>query len=162
MCRERWCSSQTFAECKSVVGYVAWPQYEESLRVATNWVPTRLSFADQECSCPCACHGCRLVIPDDFSVQFNHTNRKMRGVNLPPYRYNASARASFGHAALIVGYNNTDFTFTILNSWGSGANPVNPRLSGGTTADGMFKVNMGLLGKRIRLVFVDVKPVSLL
>jgi hypothetical protein len=66
---------------------------------------------------------------------------------LPPYRYNVSAKAAYGHAALIVGYNNTDYTFTILNSWGSGLTPSNSRTSGGITADGMFKVQMGLLGK---------------
>jgi hypothetical protein len=86
-------------------------------------------------------------MPDDFTVQFNYTKKTLLGRDLPPYRYNVSAKVAYGHAALIVGYNNTDYTFTILNSWGSGRTRANPRTSGGITADGIFKVHMGLLGR---------------
>jgi hypothetical protein len=37
-------------------------------------------------------------------------------MQLPPYKRNATARLQYGHAAVIVGYNNSDFTWTILNS----------------------------------------------
>jgi hypothetical protein len=86
-------------------------------------------------------------VPDDFIVQFNYSKSGFNGVDLPPYRHNVSAKAAYGHAALIVGYSNTDYTFTVLNSWGSGLSKSNSRTSGGITADGMFKVQMGLLGK---------------
>jgi hypothetical protein len=37
-------------------------------------------------------------------------------MQLPAYKHNITARVQYGHAAPIVGYNNTDFTWTILNS----------------------------------------------
>lgn len=54
---------------------------------------------------------CRIAIPDDFNIQFNYTKRNMSGMDLPPYTYNASAKTSYGHAALIVGYDNQNFTW---------------------------------------------------
>lgn len=40
-----------------------------------------------------------------------------------------------------------DHCRTVLNSWGTGWEPDQLRLKGGVTGDGMFKVNMGLLGE---------------
>lgn len=48
-------------------------------------------------------------------------------------------------AALIIGYNNTEFTWTLLNSWGSGTNNTAGRTTG-TTADGTFRIQMGVAG----------------
>ncbi|WIA36815.1 hypothetical protein OEZ86_008070 [Tetradesmus obliquus] len=88
----------------------------------------------------------RIAVYDDFNVQFNRSAAKLTAMELPPYRRNVTAKLQYGHAAVIVGYNNTDFTWTVLNSWGSGTDPSSPRKTGGTTADGMFKIRMGVAG----------------
>jgi hypothetical protein len=48
---------------------------------------------------------------DDFEVQFNASARYVSGMKWPPYRYNASARVSYGHAAVITGFKNDDYTW---------------------------------------------------
>jgi hypothetical protein len=53
---------------------------------------------------------------NDFNVQFNSSAASRTSMQLPAYKRNITARVQYGHAALIVGYNNTDFTWTILNS----------------------------------------------
>jgi C1A family cysteine protease len=53
---------------------------------------------------------------DDFTVQFNASVRYKRGLNLPAYRFNASAKPSLGHAALIVGWDNDDFSWSEYSS----------------------------------------------
>ncbi|WIA11339.1 hypothetical protein OEZ85_011462 [Tetradesmus obliquus] len=88
----------------------------------------------------------RITMPSDWEVQFNSSMRAVKGVDAAPYRYNASAKAAYGHALTIVGFDNQNFTWTLLNSWGSGNDPDNLRVKGGITADGRYKVNMGLLG----------------
>jgi hypothetical protein len=64
---------------------------------------------------PCL-YACRIAVYDDINVQFNASARNKTALQLPPYRRNITARLQYGHAAVIVGYNNTDFTWTILNS----------------------------------------------
>jgi hypothetical protein len=59
---------------------------------------------------------CRIAVYDDIGVQFNRTAKDLTSQELPPYRRNITAKLQYGHAAVIVGYNNTDFTWTILNS----------------------------------------------
>ncbi|WIA41421.1 hypothetical protein OEZ86_005004 [Tetradesmus obliquus] len=88
----------------------------------------------------------RIAMYDDFNVQFNSSAAKLTGMELPPYRRNTTAKLQYGHAALIVGYDNTNFTWTVLNSWGSGTDPSNPRKIGGITKDGMFRIRMGVAG----------------
>ncbi|WIA20843.1 hypothetical protein OEZ85_005193 [Tetradesmus obliquus] len=88
----------------------------------------------------------RIAMPDDFEVQFNHTKRFTSGLELPPYRFNTSAKVAYAHAAVITGYDNDNFTWTILNSYGRGDAADQTRLRGGVTADGMFKIYMGLAG----------------
>ncbi|KAF6255687.1 hypothetical protein COO60DRAFT_193116 [Scenedesmus sp. NREL 46B-D3] len=87
----------------------------------------------------------RIAIYDDIGVQFNESARHKTSQELPPYTRNITARLSYGHAAVIVGYDNTNFTWTILNSWGSGGELDNPRKNG-ITADGMFRIRMGVAG----------------
>jgi hypothetical protein len=53
---------------------------------------------------------------DDFDVQFNKTAKSFRGMDWPAYKFNATARQLFPHAAVIVGYDNFDYIWTILNS----------------------------------------------
>ncbi|WIA11336.1 hypothetical protein OEZ85_011459 [Tetradesmus obliquus] len=88
----------------------------------------------------------RITMPNDWEVQFNSSMRAVKGEDARPYRYNATARAAYGHALTIVGFDNQNFTWTLLNSWGSGNDPDNLRVKGGITADGLVKVRMGLLG----------------
>lgn len=54
---------------------------------------------------------CRIAVPDDFNYQFNFSVRTTSGLKLPPYVYNASAKVAYGHAAVIVGYDNDNFTW---------------------------------------------------
>jgi hypothetical protein len=49
--------------------------------------------------------------------------------------------AADGHAVTIVGFDNENFTWTLLNSWGSGNDADNLRVKGGITADGMVRVS---------------------
>ncbi|KAF8072389.1 RCH2 [Scenedesmus sp. PABB004] len=86
----------------------------------------------------------RITVNDDFAVQFNASARSRRGVELPPYVFNATAKPLFGHAVAIVGYDNVDFTWTILNSWGDTASTMDSER--GVTADGLFKIKMGVAG----------------
>ncbi|WIA21131.1 hypothetical protein OEZ85_005443 [Tetradesmus obliquus] len=88
----------------------------------------------------------RIAMYDDFNVQFNRSAAKRTVMQLNPYRRNTTAKLQYGHAALIVGYDNDNFTWTVLNSWGSGSTPSNPRKTGGTTKDGMFRIRMGVAG----------------
>ncbi|WIA41425.1 hypothetical protein OEZ86_005008 [Tetradesmus obliquus] len=88
----------------------------------------------------------RIAVYDDFNVQFNRSAKDNTSMELPPYRRNTTAKLQYGHAALIVGYDNTDFTWTVLNSWGNGTTPSNPRKTGGITKDGMFRIRMGVAG----------------
>lgn len=88
----------------------------------------------------------RITMPNDWEVQFNSSMRTVKGLDAPPYRYNATAKAAYGHALTIVGFDNQNFTWTLLNSWGSGEAEDNLRVKGGVTADGMVQVRMGLLG----------------
>ncbi|WIA41427.1 hypothetical protein OEZ86_005009 [Tetradesmus obliquus] len=88
----------------------------------------------------------RIAVYDDFNVQFNSSARFKTAMELPPYSRNTTAKLQYGHAAVIVGFNNTEYTWTVLNSWGSGTDPSNPRKTGGVTADGMFKIRMGVAG----------------
>jgi hypothetical protein len=37
-------------------------------------------------------HPCRMVVYDDFEVQFNGSAKSKRGLSLPPYRYNVTAK----------------------------------------------------------------------
>uniref|UniRef100_A0A383W9S6 Peptidase C1A papain C-terminal domain-containing protein n=1 Tax=Tetradesmus obliquus TaxID=3088 RepID=A0A383W9S6_TETOB len=87
----------------------------------------------------------RMVVNNDFEVQFNASAKTKSGLSLPPYRYNVTARPSFAHAALITGYDNNNYTWTLLNSWGKGRDAGQLRASG-VTADGLFRMQMGLAG----------------
>eukprot|EP00882_Tetradesmus_deserticola_P003461 GHRQ01003660.1.p1 GENE.GHRQ01003660.1~~GHRQ01003660.1.p1 ORF type:complete len:712 (+),score=141.58 GHRQ01003660.1:390-2525(+) len=87
----------------------------------------------------------RITIYDDFNVQINKKARNISGEEWATYRFNRTAKPLYGHAAVIVGYDNDNFTWTLLNSWGSGNDSTNTRTSG-VTADGLFKVQMGLAG----------------
>jgi hypothetical protein len=53
----------------------------------------------------------RLVVNDDFEVQFNGSARTQPGLGLKPYRFNATAKPSYAHAALITGYDNKEYTW---------------------------------------------------
>lgn len=53
----------------------------------------------------------RLIIMDDFEVQFDASTRDKKGLEVSPYRYNVSAKPLFGHAALIVGFDNDKYTW---------------------------------------------------
>uniref|UniRef100_A0A383VUU5 Peptidase C1A papain C-terminal domain-containing protein n=1 Tax=Tetradesmus obliquus TaxID=3088 RepID=A0A383VUU5_TETOB len=86
-----------------------------------------------------------LAVNNDFEVQFNASARTRPGLQLPPYRYNVSARPSYAHAALIIGYDNDNYTWTMLNSWGTGRDAGQLRTRG-VTADGLLKMQMGLSG----------------
>jgi hypothetical protein len=44
---------------------------------------------------PVACV-CRMVVNNDFEVQFNETKRLKAGMSLPPYRYNVTAKPRCG------------------------------------------------------------------
>lgn len=59
---------------------------------------------------------CRIAVYDDFNVQFNSSARFKTAMELPPYSRNTTAKLQYGHAAVIVGYNNTEYTWTVLNS----------------------------------------------
>jgi hypothetical protein len=59
---------------------------------------------------------CRIATYDDIIVQFNKSARNLTSHELPPYRRNVTAKLQYGHAAVIVGYDNADYTWTILNS----------------------------------------------
>ncbi|WIA23159.1 hypothetical protein OEZ85_001490 [Tetradesmus obliquus] len=87
----------------------------------------------------------RMLVNNDFEVQFNASARNKRGLLLLPYRYNITAKPSFAHAALITGYDNSNFTWSVLNSWGRGGDPGQLR-SSGVTGDGLFRMQMGLAG----------------
>jgi hypothetical protein len=52
-----------------------------------------------------------LVVNDDFEVQFNGSARAQPGLSLKPYRFNATAKPSCAHAALITGYDNKEYTW---------------------------------------------------
>lgn len=82
----------------------------------------------------------------DFEAFFNTSARDYTGQQWPPYAFNASAnpKVLFGHAAVIVGYSNEDFTWTLLNSWGNMSSTVNSKR--GVTRDGTFRVKMGVAG----------------
>jgi hypothetical protein len=56
----------------------------------------------------------RLVVYDDFEVQFNSSVRDKPGLSIKPYRFNATAKPSYAHAALITGYDNTNYTWCVL------------------------------------------------
>ncbi|WIA23946.1 hypothetical protein OEZ85_013585 [Tetradesmus obliquus] len=79
----------------------------------------------------------RMVVNADFEVQFKASAKGKPGLELPPYRYNVTARPSYAHAAVITGYDNQEYTWTILNSWGTGKDPSQVR-SAGVTADDAF------------------------
>uniref|UniRef100_A0A383VRY8 Peptidase C1A papain C-terminal domain-containing protein n=1 Tax=Tetradesmus obliquus TaxID=3088 RepID=A0A383VRY8_TETOB len=87
----------------------------------------------------------RIRVLNDFNVFLNETARNFTGDEWRVYDVNGTAKPVFGHAALIVGYNNTDYTWTILNSWGT-TNSTDKTRTYGVTKDGTFKVRMGLLG----------------
>ncbi|WIA08057.1 hypothetical protein OEZ85_007523 [Tetradesmus obliquus] len=87
----------------------------------------------------------RITIYDDFNVQINKKAKLVPGEGWPAYRFNKTAKPLYGHAAVIVGYDNDNFTWTLLNSWGSGTDTSNSR-SKGITADGRFRIQMGLAG----------------
>jgi C1A family cysteine protease len=59
---------------------------------------------------------CRIAVYDDFNVQFNETASKKTVMEWPPYSRNTTAKLQYGHAAVIVGYDNTNYTWTVLNS----------------------------------------------
>lgn len=63
---------------------------------------------------------CRIAVYDDSNVQFNRSAKDMTAMELPPYSKNVTAKLQYGHAAVIVGYNNTEYTWTVLNSCKSG------------------------------------------
>jgi hypothetical protein len=52
-----------------------------------------------------------LVVNDDFEVQFNGSARAQPGLSLKPYRFNATVKPSYAHAALITGYDNNEYTW---------------------------------------------------
>lgn len=51
---------------------------------------------------------------DDFEVWLNASARYVSGLQWPPYRYNVTAKASYGHAAVIAGFNNDDYTWWVI------------------------------------------------
>jgi hypothetical protein len=61
---------------------------------------------------PCALYH----VVDDFDVQFNKTAKSLKGRDWPAYKFNATTRALFPHAAVIVCYDNINYTWTVLNS----------------------------------------------
>ncbi|KAF8069582.1 hypothetical protein HT031_001699 [Scenedesmus sp. PABB004] len=87
----------------------------------------------------------RITIYDDWEVQFNSSARSAAGEEWPPYSFNASAKPAFGHAVVIVGYSNTNYTWLVQNSWGAAADAGQFRTRG-ITADGLVRVKMGLAG----------------
>uniref|UniRef100_A0A383VQN6 Uncharacterized protein n=1 Tax=Tetradesmus obliquus TaxID=3088 RepID=A0A383VQN6_TETOB len=87
----------------------------------------------------------RIQIQDDFQYFLNETARKYTGDEWRIYDQNVTAKFAFGHAALIVGYDNDNYTWTILNSWGTTYSTDRTRTYG-VTKDGTFRVRMGLLG----------------
>eukprot|EP00883_Tetradesmus_obliquus_P003349 jgi/Sobl393_1/13601/SZX60317.1 len=137
MCRKFEAQSRN-PQCRKVTR--AQPQYSCSYRSLSSFYEIQQHVRQ---------HGAvitRLLIMDDFEVQLPPAARNVSGLQWRPYSYNVSAKAAFGHAALITGFDNDNYTWTILNSWGSGTDPDNMRAKGGTTADGLFRVKMGLLG----------------
>ncbi|WIA18668.1 hypothetical protein OEZ85_003372 [Tetradesmus obliquus] len=87
----------------------------------------------------------RITVYNDFNVQIGEKVRNRTGEAIPAIRANATAKPLYGHAALIVGYDNDNYTWTMLNSWGTGLNKSQTR-NAGITADGLFKISMGLAG----------------
>lgn len=52
---------------------------------------------------------------DDFKNNFQPSGRPHTAY--PPYTVGDRAKKLYGHAVAIVGYNNTDYSWTILNRW---------------------------------------------
>ncbi|KAF6258414.1 hypothetical protein COO60DRAFT_1692748 [Scenedesmus sp. NREL 46B-D3] len=86
----------------------------------------------------------RIIMNDDWEVQFNESARSVSGLQWPAYKRNITAKAAFGHAVALVGYDNKNYQWIGINSWGSGTRS-NERTRG-ITRDGLFKINMGLAG----------------
>ena len=100
----------------------------------------------------------RITIYDDFWKHFNITSdggtpkATVNGATHKAYNRtsDSKSRPLFGHAAVIVGYNNTDLTWTLLNSYGRQR----------FTHDGLFKIAMGVAGDECvwpRWMCVDIK-----
>ncbi|WIA32987.1 hypothetical protein OEZ86_006147 [Tetradesmus obliquus] len=96
----------------------------------------------------------RIIIYDDFKVQFNRSARYFTSAQLPPYKRNLTAKPAFGHAVVLVGYDNNNYTWTAMNSWGNGTSRLQRRPTRGlqdethrsATADGLFRIQMGIGG----------------
>ncbi|WIA38981.1 hypothetical protein OEZ86_005133 [Tetradesmus obliquus] len=88
----------------------------------------------------------RITVYNDFDVQVGEKVREQKGEAIPAIRTNATARPQYGHAALIVGYDNDNYTWTMLNSWGTGLKNSSQTRKAGITADNLFKFSMGLAG----------------
>ncbi|WIA12826.1 hypothetical protein OEZ85_006454 [Tetradesmus obliquus] len=84
----------------------------------------------------------RIIIYDDFQVHFNRSAKFLTSDQLPPYQRNLTAKPAFGHAVVIVGYDNNNYTWTAMNSWGNRTSKSRP----GVTADGLFRIQMGIGG----------------
>uniref|UniRef100_A0A383W6G3 Peptidase C1A papain C-terminal domain-containing protein n=1 Tax=Tetradesmus obliquus TaxID=3088 RepID=A0A383W6G3_TETOB len=82
----------------------------------------------------------RIIIYDDFQVQFTRSAKFLTSDQLPPYQRNLTAKPAFGHAVVIVGYDNNNYTWTAMNSWGDRTSKSRP----GVTADGLFRIQMGI------------------
>ncbi|WIA11601.1 hypothetical protein OEZ85_011706 [Tetradesmus obliquus] len=61
------------------------------------------------------------------------------------FQRNLTARPAFGHAVVLVGYDNENYTWTAMNSWGQGPSTLLP-YQPGVTADGLFRIQMGIGG----------------
>lgn len=84
----------------------------------------------------------RMIVYDDFKNNFQPSGRPHTAY--PPYTVGDRAKKLYGHAVAIVGYNNTDYSWTILNSWGKcNETAKDCEFDTGITADGMFKIAMG-------------------
>lgn len=86
----------------------------------------------------------RIIIYDDFQVQFNRSAKLRTSEQLPPYQRNLTARPAFAHAVVLVGYDNDNYTWTAMNSWGKGLSTLISQP--GVTADGLFRIQMGIGG----------------
>ncbi|WIA31728.1 hypothetical protein OEZ86_002604 [Tetradesmus obliquus] len=86
----------------------------------------------------------RIIIYDDFQVQFNRSAKLRTSEQLPPYQRNLTARPAFAHAVVLVGYDNDNYTWTAMNSWGKGLSTLISQP--GVTADGLFMIQMGIGG----------------
>eukprot|EP00882_Tetradesmus_deserticola_P025183 GHRQ01027646.1.p1 GENE.GHRQ01027646.1~~GHRQ01027646.1.p1 ORF type:complete len:451 (+),score=70.12 GHRQ01027646.1:210-1562(+) len=86
----------------------------------------------------------RMIVNDDWEVQFNESARNVSGLQWPAYTRNVSAKAVFGHAVALVGYDNENYQWIGINSWGNDTNS-NERTRG-VTSDGLFRIEMGLAG----------------